>query len=387
MISRPPARRRAGVAAPGLPVLLCLGVALTLAACQSSGASPGASTGGVGVGAGGGASTLGSGTSASAAPGGSAGAGASGGNGSAGGTTNQGATALESAFEQVVGAVGPSVVVIETSAGLGSGIVFDTQGDIVTNAHVVGDATAFKVTTSAGKALDGTLIGSFAPDDVAVIRVKDGSLPAATFGDSSKAMVGEIVLAVGNPLGLQSSVTEGIVSAVGRTVSESGAATLAGMIQTSAAINPGNSGGALVDLRDEVIGIPTLAATDPELGGPAPGIGFAIPANTAVDIAKQLIQNGKVVASHRAYLGVLAANVESGQGVLVFREEAGGPAAKAGIPEGVLITAINGTAITDTSSLAAVLASLQPGQTVDIAITRQDGTTATLKVTLGELPG
>ena len=116
-------------------------------------------------------------------------------------------------------------------------------------------------------------------------------------------------MAVGNPLGLQSSVTQGIVSALGRDVAEPGGVTLPGTIQTSAAINPGNSGGALVDINGDVVGIPTLAAVDQELGGSAPGIGFAIPSNDAKDFAGQLIKNGKVTASHRAYLGIQAANV------------------------------------------------------------------------------
>ncbi|HET9615000.1 MAG TPA: PDZ domain-containing protein, partial [Candidatus Limnocylindrales bacterium] len=152
-------------------------------------------------------------------------------------------------------------------------------------------------------------------------------------------------------------------------------------------INPGNSGGALVDLAGQVVGIPTLAATDPQLGGSAPGIGFAVPSNIATDIARQLIQSGKVTSSHRAYLGVQIASVTNANGVLVFSVESGGPAAKAGIPENVLITAIAGKPTPDPSALAAVLAGLEPGQTVDVEITKRDGSTSTVKVTLGELPG
>jgi S1-C subfamily serine protease len=180
-------------------------------------------------------------------------------------------------------------------------------------------------------------------------------------------------------------VTEGIVSALGRTVSEPGGAALAGVIQTSAAINPGNSGGALVDLDNQVIGIPTLAATDPQLGGSAPGIGFAIPSNTASDIASQLIQHGKVVSSHRAYLE--AANIQSSAGVLVYSLDPNGPAAKAGIPQGVLITKVAGMDVPDTATLSAVLATLSPGQSVPVVIERADGSTSTIQVTLGELPG
>jgi S1-C subfamily serine protease len=373
------------------PVLsLILIAAVLVTACQQGSTSPTPGAGGLtGVGATPGASgdagAGSSGGSRGAAGSGTTGQGGTGAQGGSGGTT--GAQALQGAFESVVSTVGPSVVLIETSAGLGSGIVFDQQGDIVTNAHVVGTDTSFQVTTSSGSRLQAKLVGTFVPDDLAVIRVSRGSLSPATFGDSSKLAVGEIVLALGNPLGLQSSVTEGIVSALGRTVSEPGGAALAGVIQTSAAINPGNSGGALVDLDNQVIGIPTLAATDPQLGGSAPGIGFAIPSNTASDIASQLIQHGKVVSSHRAYLGVEAANIQSSAGVLVYSLDPNGPAAKAGIPQGVLITKVADMDVPDTATLSAVLATLSPGQSIPVVIERADGSTSTIQVTLGELPG
>jgi S1-C subfamily serine protease len=194
-------------------------------------------------------------------------------------------------------------------------------------------------------------------------------------------------MAVGNPLGLQSSITEGIVSALGRTVPEPGGAALPNLVQTSAAINPGNSGGALVDLHGNVIGIPTLAATDPTLGGVAPGIGFAIPSNTASDIATQFVQNGKVVSSHRAYLGTRTGSVQAAPGVLVFSVDPGGPAAKAGIKPGDLITAVDGKPTPDPAVLAIVLAQLSPGQTVKVKVVHSDGATAEVDVTLGELPG
>ncbi|MFL5724474.1 MAG: S1C family serine protease, partial [Chloroflexota bacterium] len=165
----------------------------------------------------------------------------------------------------VVDRVSPSVVVIETTGGLGSGIVFDSDGDITTNAHVVGDATTFRVTLADGRQFPGKLVGTFPANDLAVIKFSAPNLQPATFADSSKLEVGQIVMAVGNPLGLQSSVTQGIISAVGRDVAEPGGATLPGTIQTSAAINPGNSGGALVDINGDVVGIPTLAAVDQEL--------------------------------------------------------------------------------------------------------------------------
>ena len=205
------------------------------------------------------------------------------------------AGALQSAFVSVVGSVSPSVVVIETSRGLGSGVVFDAEGDIVTNNHVVAGSTTFTVTLADGRRLPGKLVGTYPAGDIAVIRVTGTNLQPATFGDSSNLAVGDIVFAVGNPLGLQGSVTQGIVSALDRKVPESKTVTLPHVIQTSAEINPGNSGGALVDLTGSVVGIPTLTALDPELSdAPAPGIGFAIPSNVVVDVARQLIANGRV---------------------------------------------------------------------------------------------
>jgi putative serine protease PepD len=296
------------------------------------------------------------------------------------------AVALQNTFINVFRKVSPSVVQISTSSGLGSGIVLNSQGYIVTNDHVVSGSTSFTVTTSGFKRLTGKLVGEFAPDDLAVIKVDGAGLHPATFADSSKLEVGEIALAIGNPLGLSSSVTEGIVSAIDRQESEGNGITLQNAIQTSAAINPGNSGGALVDIQGRVIGIPTLAANDPELGTAASGIGFAIPSNTVTDIANQLAKTGHVTNSHRAYLGVQIADAE-GSGVYVGVVTPGGPAAKAGIAVGDLITAVNGTQTPTFDELGTVLAGFQPGQTVKLSITHQNGTKGTVSVTLGELPG
>jgi S1-C subfamily serine protease len=199
------------------------------------------------------------------------------------------ATSLQQELVSVVKAVSPSVVQIETPQDLGSGVVFDALGDVVTNAHVVGDARRFIVTLASGDSHPATAIGRDVANDLAVIRIAGARPRAATFADSSRVEVGDIALALGNPLGLRSSVTEGIVSAVGRSVPEGNGVTLSSAIQTSAAINPGNSGGALVDLSGAVIGIPTLAALDPEMGASeAPGIGFAIDANTVRRVAGAL---------------------------------------------------------------------------------------------------
>jgi putative serine protease PepD len=207
------------------------------------------------------------------------------------------ASALQNDFVNVVSRVSPSVVVIETPSGLGSGIVFDAKGDIITNNHVVTGSSTFTVTFADGQKLPGTLVGTYPAGDIAVIHVTGTNLVPATFGDSSKLVVGDIVLAVGNPLGLQSSVTEGIISALDRQVTESASVTLSNVIQTSASINPGNSGGALVDLAGEVVGIPTLTALDPQIGDTAAaGIGFAIPSDTAVQYADQIIASGHVTA-------------------------------------------------------------------------------------------
>jgi putative serine protease PepD len=296
------------------------------------------------------------------------------------------ALALQQQFVRVVKQVGPSVVLIRTSEGLGSGIVFDAKGDVVTNDHVVDNAGGFQVTLADGKQYPARLVGGFPADDLAVLHVNATGLRPAGFADSSALAVGDVTLAIGNPLGLQSSVTEGIVSALGRTVNEDNGVALPNVIQTSAPINPGNSGGALVDLQGQVVGIPTLAAADPQLGGSAAGIGFAIPSNTVRDIAGQLIDNGKVTNSHRALLGVDVAATTSGR-LLVARVQPGGPAAKAGIRAGELVTAVDGTATPDPATLADVLAGLRPGQLVRVSVVAPGGARRTVRVTLGQYPG
>lgn len=315
---------------------------------------------------------------------------------SATGTGN--AVNLQRAYVSTIRRVLPSVVEIKTSSGLGSGVIFDRSGDIVTNAHVVSGARSFQVFLAGSVTpLKATLLGSYPPDDLAVIRVTGAAhLVPAHFADSSKLQVGQIVLAMGNPLGLASSATDGIISAVGRTVSEparngSPGATLPDAIQTSAAINPGNSGGALVDLTASVVGIPTLAAADPQLGGAAAGIGFAIPANIVTDIARQIIGTGHVTNSRRAALGVSVQTVTgpdgqpAGAGVAAVTR--GGPAAKASLHSGDVIIAVAGTRISDTEALAAVLAGLHPGQRVPVTVITARGGKVTIQVILGQLPG
>ncbi|MCW2976382.1 MAG: hypothetical protein JWM06_1663 [Actinomycetia bacterium] len=297
------------------------------------------------------------------------------------------AVAFQTALVNVVQTVSPSVVQIQDAIGLGSGVVIDSAGHVVTNNHVVAGAKSFTVTSSTGKQFKATLVGSFPADDLAVIKISGSSLPPATLADSSKLQVGDLAIAIGNPLGLRSSVTEGIVSAFRDGVPEGNGVTIPKMIQTSASINPGNSGGALVDIRGQVIGIPTLAATDPQLGGSAaPGIGFAIPSNLVKDIAGQLVKFGKVVNSHRAFLGIRVGDT-GGKGVYVGAVTAGGPAAKAGMKIGDVIVSVAGKPTTTADELSAILATLKPGQKVAVVIRHQDGKKATLQVTLGQYPG
>ena len=296
------------------------------------------------------------------------------------------ALAFQRAVTDVVHHLSPSVVQIQSPEGLGSGVVFDSNGDIVTNNHVVAGGGPYTVTAGA-HSYGASLVGRFPPDDLAVVRVSGAKLTPAAFADSSKLDVGDFAIAIGNPLGLRSSVTDGIVSAFRQGVSEGNGVALPLMIQTSAAINPGNSGGALADLQGRVIGIPTLAATDPELGGTAaPGIGFAIPSNLVKDIATQIIRFGHVVNSHRAYLGVRIGDT-NGAGILVQSVTAGGPAAKAGLVSGDVITSVNDHQTPTLDDFISVVSELKPGTTVTLAVVTQHGAHKTLHLKLGTFPG
>ncbi|MFC5220363.1 S1C family serine protease [Streptomyces coerulescens] len=303
---------------------------------------------------------------------------------------------LQDGYLRVIRDVLPSVVQIQGRRDLGSGVVYDDEGHIVTNAHVVGDEKTFRVTTANNEnELTAHLVSSYPQQDLAVVKLDDppDGLKAAKFGDSSKVEVGQIVLAMGSPLGLSSSVTQGIVSATGRTVTEGGGnggtgATIANMVQTSAAINPGNSGGALVNLDSEVIGVPTLAAVDPNVGdSAAPGIGFAIPASTVRNIADQIIEDGRVTDSGRAALGITGRTVVDDDfqaaGVAVVEVEEGGAADEAGLRPGDIITRLGDTDITTITSLSEALAGDKPGDRTTVTYTR-DGDENKADVTLGE---
>ncbi|MEU2930960.1 trypsin-like peptidase domain-containing protein [Streptomyces sp. NPDC007251] len=304
------------------------------------------------------------------------------------------ASDLQSQYQKVIKQALPSVVQIQSSRELGSGVVYDDKGHIVTNAHVVASQKTFKVATAnSEQSLTARLVYSYPEQDLAVIKLDKvpAGLKAAVFGDSEKVEVGQIVLAMGSPLGLSSSVTQGIVSATGRTVSEAGGgtgATLANMVQTSAPINPGNSGGALVDLAGHVIGIPTLGAAAPGLGdSAAPGIGFAIPASMVKTIAGQIVDKGRVTNSGRAALGITARTVvdENYQpaGVAVVSVKSGGAADEAGLRPGDIITKLGGRPISTITSLAVALAADKPGRKTTVTYQR-DGNEKKATVTLGE---
>jgi S1-C subfamily serine protease len=291
-----------------------------------------------------------------------------------------GSYAGPASYAGVVKKVLPSVVLIRTANGLGSGVVLDTKGNIVTNAHVAGDAREFQVQLAGNPSpRSAKLVGTYPADDLAVIRADDpAGLQPATFGDSDQAQAGDVVLAVGNPLGLSGSVTQGIVSATDRAVTEpategAAAATLPGAIQTSAPINPGNSGGALVNAAGHVIGIPTLAAGSPQGGGQAQGI-----------------DTGHVTTSHRAAIGaevttVLGADGSAAQGVGVVAVTGGGPADRAGLKAGDVITSVGAQETPDTTALSQALAAASPGDKVTLTVSR-DGENRDVQVTLGELP-
>jgi len=217
--------------------------------------------------------------------------------------TTRGATPNDVVTERAFAVASRSVVYVDNvRIGSGSGVVYDTTGDIVTNAHVVAGAQSLSVTLATGKSYAARLVGTDTADDLAIVHIDATGLPAARFAASGTYRVAQMALAIGNPLGLKQSVTAGLVSALDRTVQEGNGAYLPNAIQTSAPINPGNSGGALVTLDGVVIGIPTLEATDPQNnnGGAAQGIGFAVPSSRVTYIARQLIATGSVAHTGRA---------------------------------------------------------------------------------------
>jgi|SRR5579884_145493 len=307
------------------------------------------------------------------------------------------AAALDQLYERAAATVSPSVVRIDNPGkGLGSGVIMSPDGYIVTNNHVVEGGTDFDVTFANGHSTKARLIGTDPLDDLAVIKANSTHLPAAVFANSSNLKVGQTVMALGNPLGINFSVTEGIVSALNRTVGESqGRPPILNMVQTSAAINPGNSGGALIDLSGQVIGIPTLSAVDPTFGTPASGVGFAVASNTVERIAPQLIKYGHVVHSGRAAIGIGAETVTSelaaryglpiDHGVLVAQVAQNGPAERAGISTGSIIVEVAGRSIDSTGTLSDALAGKNPGDKVAVRVVTPGGKQQTYHLTLSEL--
>ncbi len=273
----------------------------------------------------------------------------------------------------------PGVVQITAGQSLGSGFVIDTRGDIVTNDHVVAGATGVRIGFTGGASYPATVVGTDPSSDLAVVRVSApaSKLHPVAFDDSSNVQVGETVYAIGNPFGLDRTMTAGIVSATGRDIQAPDGLTIPNAIQTDAAINHGNSGGPLLDSQGHVIGI-----TSQIQGGTVDanvGIGFAVPSDTARSVAQQLIAHGK--AEH-AWIGArlqLARN-----GVLVGAVIPGSPAAKAGL-EGDVIVAIDGKPVHTPADLADAVAARKPGDVVRLEVIR-GGAREVVSVTLGNAP-
>lgn len=273
------------------------------------------------------------------------------------------------------------------TASLGSGVIVDPNGFILTANHVIQGADEIKVTLSDKREFKGTIIGIDAMTDIGIIKIEADKLPTILWGDSDRLRVGETVLAIGSPYGLSQTVTMGIVSAVGRA--NVGIADYEDFIQTDAAINPGNSGGALVNVRGELVGINTAIFST---SGGYQGIGFAIPTNMAKSVMNSLISKGKVI---RGWLGVTIQNLtpelakqfqlKEEKGVLVGDVIEGSPAEKAGLQRGDIITEFAGKKIDEPSQIRNMVASTEPGQIAKMKVIRENRED-TLQVTIGDLP-
>lgn len=273
--------------------------------------------------------------------------------------------------------------------GLGSGVIINPDGVILTNNHVVAQADTIQVTLPDNRTVDAEVVGTDPDSDLAVIRVKEMGLPYIEFGDSDAIEVGEWVLAIGNPFSeaLRHTVTAGIVSAKGRSVNMN--ITYEDFIQTDAAINPGNSGGALVNMKGELVGINSVIASST---GTFSGVGFAIPSNLAKQVMESLLQHGKVI---RGWLGVTiqsttneiasALGLDSPRGAIVVDVSEGSPAEKAGLKRGDLVLAINGEEISNSQDLTNRVGAMAPGASVRLNV-RRDGGPTEITVILGERP-
>ncbi len=285
--------------------------------------------------------------------------------------------------------VSPGVVFVQSSGGggqaaSGSGFVIDKQGHIVTNDHVVEDFDTFSVRFGEnGKQIPVQLVSKDPSSDLAVLKVDPSKVPGGLkpleLGDSNSLQPGDQAIAIGSPFGLEGTVTEGIVSALGRTITAPNGFPIANAVQTDAAINPGNSGGPLLDSKGRVIGVNSQI----EAGSNAnSGVGFAVPVSTIKQVVPQLEQ-GKTI--QRAYLGVSNGDTPDDSGARVGAVVPGGPADKAGLRAGDKITAIDGREVQDSEDVSAAINSLKPGDSARITVDR-DGNRRTLSVTLGTRP-
>jgi Do/DeqQ family serine protease len=289
-------------------------------------------------------------------------------------------------FRQFFGDRMPQQGPPQAREGLGSGVIVRADGYILTNHHVIDGADKIQVDLNDNRTLEAQVVGSDAPSDLAVLKVNAGGLPVLALGDSDRTRVGDVVLAIGNPLGIGQTVTMGIISAKGRQTGLSNG-SFEDFLQTDAPINRGNSGGALVSTNEELIGINSQILSP---SGGSIGLGFAIPSNMARTVMEQLINNGKV---RRGQLGVTVLKIPSeqasqlgvtqGPGVVVYQVQSGSGADRAGLRRGDVITALNGTAVTDPNTFRNAIAGTPPGTEVTLT-TKRGGAERQVRATLGE---
>jgi S1-C subfamily serine protease len=264
---------------------------------------------------------------------------------------------------------------------VGSGVIYSSDGYVLTNSHVASDAKELIVTLNDGKEYPATLIGADVDRDIAVIKIEATDLTPAEFTSLDNVKVGELAIAVGSPFGLQETVTVGVISAIGRDIPVSyERLPMIDLIQTDAAINPGNSGGALVNSAGQVLGINTMIFSP---SGANAGIGFAIPSDIALNVAEQIIKNG---GTKIPYIGIqMGENTTDIKGVLVEDAIDGYPAEQAGIKAGDIITAVDGTEVESPFELVAQILRFEPGDSVTISINR-DGQSIDIGLVLAAKP-
>jgi putative serine protease PepD len=270
----------------------------------------------------------------------------------------------------------------QSGQATGSGFVVSKDGFIVTNAHVINGASSVSVQVGSGKTQSAQIVGKDESTDIALLKVNASGLTPLQFGDSDALQVGDPVFAIGNPFGLDRTLTTGVVSALNRQITAPNGFSIDGVVQTDAPINPGNSGGPLLDSQGKVIGVNSQILTGSSSSDGNVGIGFAAPSNTVKSVVKQLEQNG--VVKH-AYLGVQMTATESGTGAQVAAVTQGGPAAAAGVKAGDTIVGFDGKAVASPDALAGLVNAKQAGDTVTLTV-RRGGSEQQLTVTLGEQP-